>query len=342
MISMSKSYLLTETDAVSQYRLMIEEYSADNSVLDKGNALRTRFDIILNLALKTIPGTSVQNGGFMAMVDRVLPGTEEPEKSLNARMHRVRKIFNEKVQHRFELEQGRKSQSARAEFSWNDFIFCLEGVSDLVAYLSGIPIPPELKGATMSFSRSHSWHSTSLDVVVLVELFTGPQDMEEGIRLFKSYQQMLNKCRNLHLRVRFHLITYSPALTEESSVFGPVVNSAEDKVERIQPGYALERALSILDESLQRRDALHGDKPWFFWLSRGLPDELETEYVSKMEQLMTEQRIAFYPVALRKECVRSFEAIWPSCGPYTLNSRLSANFFLSLLDGIHKLQSQSE
>ncbi len=339
---MSKSFLLSESEALSQYQQMIKDYSADNSVLDKGNALRTRFDIILNLALGTDPDGKNQTGGFMAMVDRVLPGEEDPEKSLNARMHRIRRIFNEKVQHRFVLEQGSKSKSAFAEFSWKDYVFCLEGVSDLVAYLSGVPIPPELKGATMRISANPSWHSTPLDVIVLTELFTSVNDLEEGVRLYKSYRQMLNKCRNLHLRVCFHLVLYSPALLEESSVFGPSFSSSDDNVFGVQTVNALDRALAVLDDSLQKQKALHADKPWFFWLCRSLPENLDSGQIAKMEQLMSMRMIAFYPVALRKECAQAFRSVWPTCGPYTLNSGLSTNFFHSLLKGIQKLQSQSE
>ena len=342
MMPNPKSFLLKEADAQSQYRLMIEEYSADNNVLDKGNALRSRFDIILNLALGVVPGKEKQLSGFQEKINRLLPGSEESERSLNLRLNRIRRVFNEKVQHRYNLEQGQKGKPKRSPFGWSDYYLCLQGVCDLIAYLSGVPIPPELRGASLALSANPGWHSTPLDVIVLAELFTGIKDIEEGLQIFKSYRRMLTKCRSLRLRVNFHLVSYSPALSEAYSGLGPAMSLTRYGDGHLQTAEALKRALAVLDESLERQEVLHGDKPWFLWLCRGLPTELDSGSVSRLEQLMAGKTISFYPIALRKDCVRAFESVWPTCGPYTLDSHLSANFFLSLLEGIQKLQSKSE
>ena len=328
---MPRSFLLSEGDALEQYRILIEEYSADNTYQDKGNALRTRFDIVLNLALKTVPGDEIMSGGFKTMIDRVLPSDDEYEAELKERLHRIRRIFNEKAQHRFRLEQGKRHSSPSTRFSRKDYENCLRGVIDLIAYLSGVPVPPVLQGATKSLNYLPVRPSARLDVILLMELYSKSTEIEDGLLLFKRYRQMINKSKSLKLHVDYHLLMYAPPLSEEATYFEEKIGPIPVGVSPQAVGNVLEMALDLLDVSFRKQEESGGAKPCFLWLCRGIPEKPDDDLVASLGDLMAEKKFAFYPVALTKSCVNDFTALWPACGPYTLNPRFSENFFISLL-----------
>jgi len=329
--------LISEAEARSQYLQLIESIKV-HEMPAKAAMLRAQFDIILHLCIESHLGRELSRNDEFRVVDIInilFPEGEPALKDLRDKLHQLRKMLNTLSAHIYpqykRLQQGKCAQV----FGRYEYEFSLDVISELIAFVSGSPIPPQINEAKMRLERVRIANNNRLDILLMMELFTSIDEVQDGDILIRHYKEMLSKKNELGLtNVHFQLITYCQPIC--TSINRPLSSSTPFNE-------TLKESLKQLYDALDLRAAYQCERPWFILLCRGLPREVDSGLIQALKELYSEKKIDFMPMALNEEVVSQYKSTWPHCGPIRLSPSMSSNFFKELLASIQRvLQSNQD
>lgn len=310
---------------------------ADNSLLDKASYIRSRIDTILRMVyVAMFPKVKNTNNISQAeLIEKTLDKSKWPK--LHARLDLARMILNAKAMHRFELENSTKGP--QKELTENNYKHCLKTICDFIAVMSGIPIPPALLHACDKASPCPVKNYSRIEVIFLIQLFSDISQMGKGAFILSQLKKMIGERERIGLdSLNVKVVTYAPPMTLMDL---PAVGEHSKASASCGSDVALTTALDLLETAITRTEDLGGDKPWLMWMAHDITDRLGEESVNRLQQMMDDKKIGFYPMALAPEAKEHFTKQWPDCGPKDLNPSLANNFFNSVLltiQGMHAEQ----
>ena len=315
--------LLNETEACQEYQKLLEGYMAYNSLYDKANHIRSCIDTILRMAYVAMRPDEVENVKNIkqnVLIDVLLPGPEYA--SYNAALHRSRITLNTKAMHRYQVGGKRNSKLTEKEYKQ-----CLSAITEFIALVSGVPIPPQLLYANETLLPIQFRDDARVDVIFLVQLFSNIGQVKDGAFIMDQLKKMLDEKKRIRLHsLSVQVVAYAPQLTlgdypafrEASEMSAPAGNSM-----------ALSTALDLLDAAIERQADVGGDKPWLVWLAFDLSDKPDSIQVARLQQVMDKKAAGIYPMALTRSAFKDFSDLWPLCGPKHLDAGLAHNFFFN-------------
>lgn len=313
---MRRKPLLTSQQAKEQYQALLDEYKSQSAISDKGRTLRTRLDVILQLAAS-------RNQNIFDNLNEVFDGhATETEVSLLNRLTNVRLKLNNLVHgNRFITEaQYRQYLSVVCEF---------------VCYISSTPMPPQLILATLSLVPRDIPENRGLDVVVLLQLYSSMEQVGDGANILKEFHKMFEQKDFLRLNtVRFHLFTYGCPLFQLSDISHSTDLRQKGKYTPSIDDVALNRALGHIAQLPP--PASEKDRPWLMWLCQDISPDLPAVMVQRLAEMKEQKQLAFLPIPLNRGAHGQFLQLWPDCKPTPLSPGLAGNFFLSVLNTIQK------
>lgn len=335
--------LLSECEAIIQYCHLLDEHKTNNTILDKGASLRARFDVILRMGITALRNGNPQKedlSGFQVMIDLLVSSKSEQETNLNHRLHQTRLKFNKSIAHIFEHEQSLRNGYRIRAFEHKDYEFCLTAITDLIAYLSGVPIPPQLLSARQTLCAKPILGTKHLDITILVELYDNLENVHEGALFAQKFFEMLAEKERLKIEtVNLNLVTYCPSL----AIANPLSLKKEETTNTIYSSSPIDDALKaalLLSNHSDEKYQNNYEKPWLMWICRSVGNRISQESQIQLQKLMDEKKIGFYPMCLKQKAKQDFLFLWPSCGPKDLNPQLIDNFCKSILETVQKKLSK--
>lgn len=333
---------ITEEEAINLYRELVNLHFSDIDIIDKANRLRSQFDIILRMAFEKKyedqqnDDKKNKNNSFADLLDDLFAEADERGEKLKTDLNTVRKIFNKKVQHIYNLLKFRKKSSARNTISENEYKFCLRTIAVLISFLSGTPIPSSILDASLLLEYKEM--KRSLDIVIILELYDDLNRINKGVSVLKNLKKM-NRIKNKlgFNKLNVSVVVYSqPVSVLSNNNLDSTSSSLND---------ALQSGLKFLDSAVTKwiddREGLV-DKPWLMWLCFDLKKEISQEHIKKINEMLDAKIFGFYPIDMNNGKVTEiFKEYWPNCKPILMNPDKSNNFFnTSILLTIQRMQNK--
>ncbi len=337
---MRYKHLITGEEAASQYRQLIESIKVA-SYQEKAAMLRTQFDTILHLCAERRLGRELgknDNSSFQGLIDILFPEGRNPALAdLRNRLHRLRLKFNRLSAHTFPLYKDQQAGKSVRWYGQRDYEFSLDVLSELIAFVSGSPVPPQVNSAKKQYERIRIYTENRLDIILMMELFTAIDEVEDGTVLLQRFNEMVSQANKLGLmNVHFQLITYCQ----------PVCSTTKSTLELLPSipfNLAMDESMNLVYDAIDLNEAYHCERPWFILFSRSIPDEADTGVIQEIKELYTERTIDFMPIALNEAVKRQYNSIWPNSRPVRVSPSLSSNFYKELLASIQRqLQSNQK
>lgn len=334
---MRYKHLITDEEAASQYRLLIESIKAA-SYKEKAAMLRTQFDTILHICAERHLGRELgknDSNSFKGLIDILFPEGRDPALAdLRNRLHCLRLKFNRLSAHTFPLYKDQKAGKRVREYGQHDYEFSLDVLSELIAFVSSSPVPPQVNSAKKQYERVGICSENRLDIILMMELFTAIDEVEEGAKLLHGFNEMVSRANKQKLNnVHFQLITYCQPICSTTK-------STLELLPSIPFNLALDESMSLVYDALDLNEACQCERPWFILLSRSIPNVADVGMVQEIKELYTERRIDFMPIALTEVVKDQYNTIWPHSRPVRVSPSISSNFYKELLASIQRqLQS---
>lgn len=334
---MAENQYFSEADAQQYYNDILKEHEKLGTAIDKANGLRSIFDGILTDAINIKYKGNVPDGktkGFEAKIDELFAGS-----SIYERLQCTRDIFN-RNQHRYFIK-GKKVVK-NLGLTDDDYLFCLECVTDLIKDLSGIPVPSGLVQARKVLPIKGAKYQ--LEIVLMIELFDKLEHARKGTFILQELEKMIKEKDRIGLdSLVIHLITYSPSLSYVSpiehyndlgknEIHSLFMNPLNDALRQ-----GLETLSLAVDNYLSYQfNGVKCEKPWFMWFCNSLKYSIDSAHVEKLREFIEGDIIGFYPVALDSEKTSlEFEKIIP-CKPMVLDTKKMGNLFKSILETLQQ------
>ena len=328
---------LTESQAIEQYNLLLEGFMANNSLLVKASSIRSRIDTILRMAYVAM--YPIEEGNITNISQAALiAGLSNNSKwfKLRTRLDMARMTLNSKAMHRYELETSEHGQ--KEELTEGEYKDYLRTICDFIAVASGVPIPPALLHACETAHHCLLKDYSRIEVVFLIQLFSNASQIEKGSFILSQLRKMIDERERLELNsLHVKVVTYAPPMTLMDF---PAATKHSEATAPCGSDSALTTALDLLDGAISRTEDLGGDKPWLIWMAHNIADRLGEEPVNRLQQMMDDKEIGFYPMARTPVVKEHFTKLWSDCGPKYLTPSLANNFFNSVLLTIQEMHAK--
>ena len=315
---------LAENQAQEQYRLLLEGFTDDNSLLDKASYIRSRIDTILRMAYAAkfpAQDSNLMKINQAAIIDALLPDKRHDE--LRSRLDFARQTLNTKAMHRYNLEKSHKN--AGRDLTEDEYRDCLSAICDFIAIASGVPIPPPLLQARRTIRAQSVRDYSRLEIIFLIQLYSDIGQADDGTLILRQLRKMVRERDRIGLSsLSVKAVAYSPALTLMDFPAAGKQSAASTPSDSAR---ALDTALDLMESAITRTEDLGGDKPWLMWLAHDISDLPDGPSARRLRQMMDDKAISFYPMALTEEAARQFTERWPGCGPKEMDPSLADNFF---------------
>lgn len=276
---------ITPEQAKASYRRIIDICSSQGSWRDKGNALRTVFDNLLDELCKN-NGVSEGLSKFQERREKLYPEGSKERELLSMLSGKLNQL-----QHRIHYN-----------FTKIEFNECLKMICGHIAKSSGSPYPDELALLLKPVARNNN--SVKRPVIILKELYNTLDQVRHADLFLQSYRDHIGRKNYEGFKnIKFDLITYTvnPILSPE--------NKGKDNTGKANTchgeEYRKEITISALMNALQTiRDRYWGDMsvnsktPFFFWIFYNLPLKETDEIVEDINSLISELDISFYPIVV--------------------------------------------
>ena len=332
---MHYKHLITDEEATSQYRQLVKSIK-EATYREKAAMLRTQFDILLHLCVERHIGRELKRNevqGFEGLIDTLFPKNGDPAlEGMRTRLHELRKTFNHLSAHTYLQFKREQSGKRVRKYGQHEYEFSMDVLSELIAFVSGSPIPASVNSAKKELKRIGIANKNRLDIILMMELFTSIDEIEDGSVLVRNYKEMLSQMKELGLEnVQFHLVTYCRPICTDDSI-------SNESLFSIPFNEALYESLNKLYDALDLIEAYNCERPWLVMLCHGVSNDADKGLIQELKDLYIKRTIDFMPVALNKESMDQINTIWPHSKPYRITSSVSSNFYKELIAAIQQQQ----
>lgn len=254
--------ILTRSEARDEYGRLLNTFLLHSGWNDRGNALRTRYDVTVRKAYFKL-GLGVPGSTPLGIIEEAVLN-ELLSESLKRAAQETRDCFN-RLQHQYsaETDWGEKS----VEFTEESYGQALEATANLIFVFSREPIPEKLKLAYRRFTPAVMEGDEWASVSILADLSDGAATLADGGRLAEGLLGLPDGARASGLdKVNFHLY-----FRQAGEVTGLNVRSSQDMFRNSES--STPRGHELLEEILEsnREEEQAGASaftPWLIWLRR--------------------------------------------------------------------------
>ena len=326
---------LSEDLANRQYALLLDCFLQNYDFA----ALRSRFDVILSLAVKGKLGKQPEDNSFKGKIDVLFPPDSKDEATIemNHRLNDMRRQLNTKIAHTIEDEEQILMGKWVRKLQKKDFKNFLSNVADLISLLSSVPIPGELRAACRTLQPVSV--NEKMEVVFVMELFDNLAHLKDGVNVLERFKDMLAEKNRLGLtQLELYLIVYAPETALLSNLFtlDDFVHKSHTLSNTSPADKALCMAIDLLNGAIERWLDGDGRRPELIWMCHDFSQTLQHENKEKLEQMNLGGVIGFTPIAWQPSAIEQFKKMWPHCRPYNADPALAGNFFDSFIESIQR------
>lgn len=278
---------ITPQQAKQSYARILAICSSQSSWNDKGNALRTVFDNLLDELCKN-NGMAEGLSKFQERRESLYPEGSEERK----RLGKLSWILN-RLQHRVDYTLTK-----------SDFNDCLKMICEHIAKSSGAPYPDELALMLKPMEKNNS--PVKRPVIILKELYCSLDQIKHASLFLQSYHDnIMRKDFEGFRDIQFDLITYAanPILSPHNKG----KKNTQETASCTDTGYRKEIATAALEKTIETiKDRYWSDlsdnskAPFFFWIFYDMNLEKDDDITDDINNLISELDISFYPIVVSR------------------------------------------
>ena len=333
--------LLSQDQADKLYAYLLDLHMDNNQIRDKLHNLRAKFDLALDWAYSSLSIKNEESVGFKGKIDAIFP-PDSPEENvckMNKLLNNQRWFLNTQLAHTAEKEERRMRGAKTIVIDKKVYRQYLQNMSEMIAMISGIPIPSKLIHA-YNLPNSATM-SKKMDVVILFELFDRFENIDDGMKVLHQMNSWIKNRETVGLdKLTIHIVMYSAGILFYNGTRTGFVEKLGTNAEK-----ALCEALFRMEIATNKRKNNETKylKPWLIWICQDIKTiDFSGKSVEKLQESLKKRQFSFYPLVMQQDDTDDLSSLHFKEGhkPDYIVAGLAENLFNSISETIMRIDKR--